>query len=54
LSHFIDISLGSSFEFETQLIKAFKRKFITQEKLTIIEKKLEEFQNMTMSFQNKL
>ncbi len=28
--HFIDISLGSSFELETQLIIAFKRKYNTR------------------------
>jgi four helix bundle protein len=39
-SHFSDISLGSSFELETQL--------------TNIEEKIQEFQKMTMGFQNKL
>ena len=53
-SHFIDISLGSSFELETQLIIAFKRNYITKEQLTNIEGKIEEFQKMTMGFQNKL
>ncbi|SNR17601.1 four helix bundle protein [Tenacibaculum jejuense] len=53
-SHFIDIALGSSFELETQMIIAFKRKDITQEELNNIEEKLAEFQKMTMSFQNKL
>lgn len=53
-SHFIDISLGSSFELETQLIIAVKRNYITQEQLTKVEEKLAEFQKMTMSFQNKL
>ncbi len=53
-SHFIDISLGSSFELETQLIIAFKRKYITKEQLTNMEEKVAEFQRMTMSFQNKL
>jgi len=53
-SHFIDISLGSSFELETQLIIAFKRNYITSEKLIQIQEKIEEFQKMTMSFQNKL
>ncbi len=36
-SHFLDISLGSYFELETQLIIAFKRKYITKEQLTNIE-----------------
>ena len=53
-SHFIDISLGSSFELETQLIIAFKRKYITKEQRIKIEVKLAEFQKMTMGFQNKL
>ncbi len=53
-SHFIDVALGSSFELETQLIIAFNRKYITIEKLTKIQEKIEEFQKMTMSFQNKL
>jgi four helix bundle protein len=52
--HFLDISLGSFFELETQLIIAFKRKYITKEQLTNIEEKIQEFQKMTMGFQNKL
>ena len=53
-SHFIDISLGSSFELETQLIIASKRNYIIKEQLTTFEDKIAEFQKMTMSFQNKL
>jgi len=53
-SYFIDISLGSSFELGTQLIIAQNRKYITKEKLDKIEEKMEEFQKMTMGFQNKL
>ncbi|EPR74052.1 S23 ribosomal [Winogradskyella psychrotolerans RS-3] len=53
-SYFIDIELGSSFELETQLIIVFKRNYITQLQLTKIEEKLEEFQKMTMGFQNEL
>lgn len=53
-SHFIDIALGSSFELETQLIIAFKRNYINKEQLTKIELKIQEFQKMTMGFQNKL
>lgn len=53
-SHFIDISLGSSFELETQLIIVFKRNYIKKEQLTKIQEKIEEFQKMTMGFQNKL
>jgi len=53
-SHFIDIALGSSFELETQLIIAHKRKYIKKEQLKTLEEKIAEFQKMTMSFQNKL
>lgn len=53
-SQFIDISLGSSFELGTQLILAEKRKFITEKELNQIEEKLEEFQKMSMVFQNRL
>ena len=53
-SHFINISLGSSFELGTQLLVANHRNYIDQETLTKIERKIEEFQKMAMSFQNKL
>lgn len=53
-SHFISISLGSSFELGTQLLIAKHRRYFDSEKLKIMENKIEEFQRMTMSFQNKL
>ncbi|MDV7185673.1 four helix bundle protein [Lutibacter sp. TH_r2] len=53
-SHFLDISLGSSFELGTQLLVAQHRDYITKPILTNIESKLEEFQRMTMGFQNSL
>ncbi|WP_396217987.1 four helix bundle protein, partial [Flavobacterium sp.] len=53
-SHFLDISLGSSFELITQLIVAKHRKYITEETFNILENKIEEFQRMTMGFQNGL
>lgn len=52
--HFIDIALGSSFELLTQLIIAKNRNYINKEHFINLEKKIEEFQRMTMSFQNKL
>lgn len=48
--HFLDISLGSSFELGTQLLIAKHREYINQNEL----EKIEEFQKMTMSFQNSL
>ena len=53
-SHFLDISLGFSFELETQLIITCNRNYINKEQLTKIEVKIQEFQKMTMGFQNKL
>ena len=53
-STFIDYSLGSSFELITQLIVAKHRKYINVETYNKLEIKIEEFQRMTMSFQNGL
>ncbi len=53
-SHFLDISLGSSFELGTQLLVAKHRKYINNNTLTKLEEKIEEFQRMTMGFQNSL
>lgn len=53
-SHFIDIALGSSFELNTQLLIAKHRKYINEITLNHLETKIEEFQRMTMSFQNNL
>lgn len=53
-SHFIDIALGSSFELITQLIVAKHRKYLNDNTFQKLELKIEEFQKMTMSFQNGL
>jgi four helix bundle protein len=53
-SHFLDISLGSSFELITQLLVAKHRKYINQIIFNQLETKIEEFQRMTMGFQNGL
>jgi len=53
-SYFLDISLGSSFELGTQLLVAKHRNYINKNNLKIIEEKIEEFQRMTMGFQNSL
>ncbi|WP_431121860.1 four helix bundle protein [Flagellimonas flava] len=52
--HFIDISLGSSFELGTQLLVANHRKYINDNQLIKLEDKIEEWQRMTMGFQNGL
>jgi len=53
-SHFLDISLGSSFELGTQLLVAKHRNYINQQELENLDKKIQEFQKMTMGFQNGL
>ncbi|WP_233098683.1 four helix bundle protein [Aureibaculum flavum] len=53
-SHFLDISLGSSFELGTQLLVAKHRNYINKNNLETLEEKIEEFQRMTMGFQNSL
>lgn len=53
-SHFLDISLGSAFELQIQLLLANHRKYITNENTNTIEIKIEEFQKATKSFQNTL
>ena len=53
-SHFLDISLGSSFELQTQILLANYKKYISNESVAFLELKIEEFQRATMSFQNTL
>lgn len=53
-SHFLDISLGSSFELQTQILLANHRKYLSDEKSEMFEIKIEEFQKATMIFQNTL
>ena len=52
--HFLNISLGSSFELQTQLLIANQNKYITIEKTIEIENKIIEFQKMTTGFIGKL
>jgi four helix bundle protein len=52
--NFIDYSLSSSYELGTQLLVACHRKYIDIETLKKLENKIEEWQKMTMSFQNRL
>ncbi|KEY19737.1 four helix bundle protein [Kaistella antarctica] len=53
-SHFIDISLGSSFELQTQLLLANHRKYLVQDATEELESKIEDWQRATMVFQNTL
>lgn len=51
-SNFIDIALGSSNELVTQLIIAERRKYILNEECESLASKIQQWQNMTVSFQN--
>lgn len=53
-SHFIDISLGSSFELGTQVLIAHHKKYINTKQLEELEDLITEWQRMTMGFQNGL
>lgn len=52
--HFLNISLGSSFELQTQLIIAFNNQHITEDMVNKIENKIIEFQKMITGLINKL
>ena len=52
--HYLNNSLGSSFELQTQLLIAKQNKYITNEKTLEIESKIIEFQKMTTGFISKL
>ncbi len=52
--HFLNISLGSSFELQTQLLIAGQNSYITEERTAEIENKIIEFQKMTTGFISKL
>jgi four helix bundle protein len=52
--HYINISIGSSFELITQLIIARHRLYITEKEFEAIETKIEHFQRMASAFQNQL
>lgn len=53
-NNFIDYSLSSSFELGTQLLIAHHREYIDNYTLIKLEEKIEEWQRMTMGFQNGL
>ena len=53
-SNYLDIALGSSFELGTQLLIAHYKKYIDTSTLENMEEKIEEWQKMTMGFQNGL
>ena len=52
--HFLNISLGSSFELQTQLLIACQNNYITEERTKEVENKIIEFQKMITGFIRKL
>ncbi len=52
--HYLNISLGSSFELQTQLLISNQNQYISDKKTIEIENKIIEFQKMTTGFITKL
>lgn len=53
-SRFLEMSIGSSFELETQIILATNLKYLDSENSTTIQNKISEIQKMIIGFKNKL
>jgi four helix bundle protein len=52
--HFISIAMGSSFELETQVILAFRFRYINEEQLTAFEEMVRPVQKMSFGLYNSL
>ncbi len=48
----LDISLGESFELETQLIIAFRTGILPEEKFSLLSREITELQKMVIGFKN--
>ncbi len=51
---YLEISLGSAFEWETQLIVAFRRNYIEKKNFEYLENKIQQLQKMISGFQSGL
>ena len=51
---YIEDSLGSAFEWETQLIIAYRQRYIEKEKFKFLENKIQQLQKMISGFQSGL
>lgn len=51
---YLDNSLGSAFEWETQLIVAYRENYISEEKFKELENKIQQIQMMITGFRGKL
>ncbi len=52
--HFISIAMGSSFELETQVILAFRFKYINEQQMTAFEEMVRPDQKMSFGLYNSL
>jgi len=52
--NYLETALGSSFEWETQIIIAFKIGYISQDKFNKLENRINKIQNMIYNFMSKL
>ncbi len=53
-SRFLEISIGSSFELETQIILSTNLGYLDSENSIIVQNKISEIQKMIIGFKNKL
>lgn len=53
-SNFLGIALGSSFEFETQIIISKNIGYLTEEQFSSLESEIQHIQNMIIKLQNSL
>ena len=51
---YLEDSLGSASEWETQLIVAHRQKYVDQRKFDVLENKIQQLQRMISGFQNGL
>lgn len=51
---YLETSLGSAFEWETQLIIAFEVEYISKETFEHLEKKIQKIQNQIIKFMNTI
>ncbi len=53
-ANYLEISLGSAFEWETQLIIAFNQEYISEELYNQLEQQIKQLQKMISSFKSNL
>ena len=54
LNKYLEVSLGSSFEWETQLIIAYRRNYIEDQQFSDLSNRIQQLQKMISGFQNGL